>query len=772
MDAALSEEHALILLQTPVEKLNADKNGIRTSLLRKAGYESVYSILQAGPQRLSAIKGISLNMAETAVRISQQISDRTRNSVIIRLNLDHQTPAYSKLVSLIDMHQQVFADEAISVKMLSLFPGKPQKEIRKLKRMNSRLGWYLWSDKKRESAINTYTTLNSSIDEIERIGSRIVGKRLHRNSYQTAWENFASHPIEYNNILERIASNKVSVEKNGYGIGEEIKEEVDATPVLLDGLNCQLRGYQLWGVKYILRQRRVLLGDEMGLGKTIQALAAIVSIRNTGASFFLVLCPASVIENWCREIQSKSDLKAYNLHDGERDISLKSWLTNGGVAVTNYESLQNHFSVPASFRIDMVVVDEAHFIKNAEARRSRNTLAVCRRSDRLLFMTGTPLENNVEEMVGLMGHLQPEVARAANQYTMYGYAEEFRKMISPVYYRRKREDVLSELPELLEVKEWCHMTREDELAYENDILTGQSGFMQARRVSWSNRNYLHTSSKVQRMRELVEEARAEQRKVLIFSFFLETLEQIRNVFGSTCIGAISGAVPIKERQRVIDAFEQAPSGTVLAAQIQSGGTGLNIQTASVVIICEPQYKPSTENQAISRAYRMGQTRNVIVYRLLCPNTVDERITQILERKQHDFDIYADESVAAKRDSLMLKEDFEIDKTMQASIFAEEKKRIEEKRRLSGYSANAIDLNSVSGYDDRKTEDLIDDSLKCDASDTAPLFDQEQAADLSDTVSNELRLLKKQSSKCVCESCGKQVPEVSLYCMYCGKPLIK
>lgn len=105
---------------------------------------------------------------------------------------------------------------------------------------------------------------------------------------------------------------------------------------------------------------------------------------------------------------------------------------------------------------------------------------------------------------------------------------------------------------------------------------------------------------------------------------------------------------------MIDRFDRAPGGTVLTAQIQAGGTGLNIQSASVVILCEPQFKPSIENQAISRAYRMGQTRNVLVYRLLCQNTVDERIRDLLAQKQAAFDAFADESEAAK-ESLALDE---------------------------------------------------------------------------------------------------------------------
>ena len=140
-----------------------------------------------------------------------------------------------------------------------------------------------------------------------------------------------------------------------------------------------------------------------------------------------------------------------------------------------------------------------------------------------------------------------------------------------------------------------------------------------------------------------------------------------------CLEPITGSVSVNRRQEILDEFEAAPEGTVLLAQITSGGTGLNIQSASVVIICEPQFKPSTENQAISRAYRMGQTRNVLVYRLLCEDTVDERITKLLEDKQAIFDTFADKSVAAQS--------IEIDDKAFKDIIKEEIDRIRKRKGL-------------------------------------------------------------------------------------------
>ena len=329
----------------------------------------------------------------------------------------------------------------------------------------------------------------------------------------------------------------------------------------------------------------------------------------------------------------------------------------------------------------MVIVDEAHYVKNSAAKRSRNVKDICMHTDRILFMTGTPIENNVEEMVRLLEYLQPEVAQNVKGVSTTAYADYFKERISPVYYRRKRDDVLAELPELIQIQEWCDMTHEDEEQYIRDLLGGN--IMEVRRVSWRNPDYLNSSSKIMRLREIAEEAGADGRKIIVFSFFLDTLEKVANIFGARCAGVINGSVPPAGRQEIIDRFDSAPAGSVLAAQIQSGGTGLNIQTASVVIICEPQYKPSTEMQAISRAYRMGQTRNVIVHRLLCANTIEERIMQILWEKQEEFNTFADESNAARMD-------MELDSTTVNSIMNDEIRRIREK-----YTEDQIKMLTVT-----------------------------------------------------------------------------
>jgi len=214
------------------------------------------------------------------------------------------------------------------------------------------------------------------------------------------------------------------------------------------------------------------------------------------------------------------------------------------------------------------------------------------------------------------------------------------------------------------------MSPEETTVYEATVMS--KNYMAVRRVSWDIDD-LHHSCKAIRMKEIVDEATEDGRKVIIFSNFRETISKIADFMGDVCLPIINGSISPQRRQEIIDEFDKAPAGTVLLAQIQAGGTGLNIQSASVVILCEPQMKPSIENQAISRAYRMGQARNVLVYRLLCEESIDERITDMLAAKQAIFDAFADKSVAAAATN---KEEDE-SKTM-GKLIEEEIERINEK----------------------------------------------------------------------------------------------
>ena len=187
------------------------------------------------------------------------------------------------------------------------------------------------------------------------------------------------------------------------------------------------------------------------------------------------------------------------------------------------------------------MVDEAHYIKNPEAARSKNTLRLLENANRVLLMTGTALENKVDEMLTLIGYLRPDVARRARPLAFMSGAQRFRDEIAPVYYRRKREDVLTELPELIESEEWCTLGEVEKEAYERAVL--RRSIMASRQVSWNVANLEEDSSKAKRLLEIIDSAADDGRKVLVFTFFLNTAYGIANLLGDKCIGMINGSVP-------------------------------------------------------------------------------------------------------------------------------------------------------------------------------------------------------------------------------------
>lgn len=672
MDHYVATEVLKLMRDIPIEEVNRDKRGIRVKALRESGFLTYADILTAFVYQLAAVRGISEDGARIIKKIVSDASTTASKTTKLKLSVDNKTTYTTNIVVTLFQYQRAQQLTSIGEELVKQYSDDVNHALDNIQASTGFFRWLFSSKEKKKKAIDAYHFLQESLQgtygtEAEKLFEE--NKNLEDCSENDAWSAFQSQPIQYINIIENVVPGILGNSDAVYGLPEDLAREVQEECFFPDGLLCELRRYQEWGVKYILHQGRVLLGDEMGLGKTIQAIASMVSLKNTGATHFVVLCPASVIINWCREIQKFSRLRAIKVHGSGRLSALQEWIETGGVAVTTYETTA-YFKMPEQFRYTLLVVDEAHYIKNPEANRSANTKNIAAHAERILFMTGTALENNVDEMVNLIKILQPAIAQQISGMKMLASAPQFREKVAPVYYRRKREDVLTELPELLENEEWCQLGAEEEREYETAVLS--KNYNATRRVSW-NVDDLQHSGKAKRMLEIIEEAKSEDRKVIVFSFYLDTIRKIADLFGNQCTEPINGSITPTRRQEIIDEFDQAPAGQVLVAQIIAGGTGLNIQSASVVILCEPQLKPSIENQAISRAYRMGQARNVLVYRLLADNIIDERITEMLAEKQAIFDAFADKSVAAQN--------VEVDAKTLGNMIQEEIDRINQKHNI-------------------------------------------------------------------------------------------
>ena len=675
---ALSAAHALqereamkILEEIPVEELNRVGRGFRVKALREQGYPNIASLASSSIFAIAAVSGVSEDGAFAIKDLVSRMRQEAQDGLKIRLSIDDRTPASTRLIQALSAFRKIESLSRDCERLLCEAAPSLENAISALEACRGGIRRLFASKQKKEAADEAFRYLSEALHGAYGADAATLLKAVEAARFpdaETAWRDFEQNPIRFVNTLEALEPGLLGNDDDSYGLPADLAQGLEAEKLSLEGLHCELRRYQEWGVRYILHQERVLLGDEMGLGKTVQAIAAMVALRNAGASHFVVVCPASVLTNWQREIQKMSDLPAIPVHGTQKAAALLQWMERGGVAVTTYETADD-FLLPQDYLFSLLTVDEAHYIKNPQAQRSIYVKILSGHARRLLFMTGTALENRVDEMISLIRILQPKIADSITPRAYLSTAPQFRQAVAPVYYRRKREDVLTELPQLIESREWCSLGAKEEAIYEDAVLGMR--YADARRVSW-NVEDLKDSSKAARLKELVEEAAGDGRKILVFSFFLDTIAKVSRLLGDRCLPPITGAVPPQRRQEIVDAFEEAAAGAVLPAQIQSGGTGLNIQSASVVILCEPQFKPSIENQAISRAYRMGQTRNVLVYRLLCENTVDEKLLEVLEEKQAVFDAFADRSIAAE-------EDLKIEESTFTDILRSEQQRITAKR---------------------------------------------------------------------------------------------
>ncbi len=656
-----------VLRGMDVENINRDRLGIRVASLRAAGICNMEQLCALSVDQINDIKGIGDEAAWLIYTLAGRIRQEASAGLKVRVSLDDRSEAAASL--LLTAKTAMETDNAVrqAQAIYAEYHDALRAAYTAAKPAAGTLRWLFTSAEKKKEAVDAalylYGLLTGDYGERVRTAISAYDARAIPDS-ESVWEDFRHNSAAYYAQLDRLDRAISARIDNSYsGLPEELVRAVEMQPLYLDSLHAVLRPYQEFGARYILRQGKVLLGDEMGLGKTVQAIAAMVSLKAMGASHFMVVCPASVLVNWSREIRKFSDLPVTVIRGGDLTAA-RNWREHGGAAVTTYESI-SRFSLPEDFRFSMLVADEAHYVKNPAAIRTQALLILRRKAERVLFMTGTPLENRVDEMCFLISCLRADIAGQIKEMKYISSAPQFRERLAPVYLRRTRDDVLDELPALIEKEEWCEMGLAEWKQYALSVAA--ENFMAMRQVSWDVGD-LSKSSKAKRLLELCDEAKADGRKIIVFSYFRETLRAVQQLLGKRALDPITGSVSPARRQELVDAFTAAEDGTVLICQVQAGGTGLNIQAASVIIFCEPQIKPSIENQAVSRAYRMGQLRSVLVHRLLCDNTVDERILELLREKQDIFDSFAEESTVGS-------EYVKAEKSISAAIIQMEKERL-------------------------------------------------------------------------------------------------
>ncbi|MEV4711713.1 DEAD/DEAH box helicase [Micromonospora sp. NPDC049374] len=614
-----------ILRDLPVDALRTvTRDRFRLGPLADAGVTTVQDVLHRGAS-LQALPGVGETSARRLIGAASTLWQATYDDTPVRIDVDHRPPETTHLLRRLAEWDARWRTRGAAADL------ERAAELAPLGGTIDRRTSHLLVVPTRGLAVGG---LRESIEIIRR-RAELLGRSTapgRRSVRADPWDDFLSRPADYFAMLAELGF--TSGDENAVH-GDLPNEIIQAVrDQALDGahLTASLRGYQSFAARFALVQRKVIVGDEMGLGKTVEALAVLAHLRSRGSTHFLVVCPAAVVTNWVREIGGKSTLRPHRVHGPERDAAARTWLRDGGVAVTTYETLA--WWEPQLRELPdlaCVVVDEAHYVKNPQAQRSVRTKEIVARADRAILLTGTPLENKVDEFRNLASYVRPDLTVDATDLS----PARFRRQIAPAYLRRNQDDVLDELPELIEVEEWLPMSSADTGCYREAVERGN--FMQMRQAAMLQ---AAESTKVQRLVEIVREAAENERRVIVFSHFREVLDVIARTLPGPVYGPLTGSVPANHRQRMVDDFSAARHGAVLVAQIVAGGVGLNIQAASVVVICEPQLKPTTEAQAIARAHRMGQVQSVQVHRLLSEEGVDQRITELLAGKRRIFDDFA------------------------------------------------------------------------------------------------------------------------------------
>ena len=625
--------------------------GARVAPLEAAGFRTVADLRGQGLSALMARPGVGEVTAAGAVSAVQAFLDHARAAVRVMPDPDERRPGDADLLVAVVRYETLLREfpprsEALEARRQAL-----RREVA-LFRDGTVPADHFFSAAKRAAHAAFEARLRA-----EAAGVLAEARLLNRFARELfideadAWRRYGENAASFVALLEGVGAGApipggaplAAADQRG-GLPAEIADAVEATQLDLSLLTATLRRYQLFGAQYLVHQRRTLLGDDMGLGKTMQVLAAMCPLAAQGKRRFFVVAPNAVLINWEREVRKHTKLGAIVIHGFDRDDELEQWHREGGVAITTFTTLGKLLDRLGP--VDLVAVDEAHSVKNPEAQRSQAVARLAAGAEHVAFLTGTALENRLEELQYLVLTVQPELKEALGGLLRQARPKpiEVRLKLAPVYLRRTQKDVLKELPDLQEIDEVIPLEPADREAY----VKAPMNLMQKRLAATVGAGG-QQAAKYDRLRDLLAQYREEGRKVVLFSFFRQVLDDVGLIAGEH--DRIDGDLSAEQRQAVIDRFTARTGFGLIVLQIEAGGVGINLQSAQVVILMEPQFKPSTERQAVARVRRMGQTRKVGAHRFIAERTIDEHLVLLIKQKAQLFEDYAQQS-AVKAASAM------------------------------------------------------------------------------------------------------------------------
>lgn len=436
-----------------------------------------------------------------------------------------------------------------------------------------------------------------------------------------------------------------------------------------------LRPYQESGFQWLNYLREVqwggILADDMGLGKTIQALSFIHHLKTENGSLkALVVCPTTLMFNWQNEITKFTPTLSFSIHHGGNRSKENLNDPDIDVIITTYGTLRSDIKQFVDIQFDYVILDESQAIKNPSSKVTK--AAGLLKAKNRLCLSGTPLQNNTFDIFAQMNFLNPGMLGSMEFFKQefsvpidkFGEKEQkdhLRKLLYPFILRRTKEQVAKDLPEKQEMVLFCEMGDEQRKIYEayrNDYrdkilgvvenqgiqksqLTILQGLMKLRQICDSpaivneEERFPNVSVKLEELgREITENI--SNHKALVFSQFLGMLALIREKLKELGVDYeyFDGSSTVNEREKAITRFQNDENCRVFLISLKAGGVGLNLTAADYVYIVDPWWNPAVEQQAIDRTHRIGQTKNIFAYRMICTDTVEDKILKLQEKKRN------------------------------------------------------------------------------------------------------------------------------------------
>ena len=437
--------------------------------------------------------------------------------------------------------------------------------------------------------------------------------------------------------------------------------------VTIPEINGELRPYQVDGVKWLLTLYKYSLGgilaDDMGLGKTIETIAFINAIKNDKP--ILIVSPKSLVFNWVSEFSKFANkIPVYPIIGTieERSKVIKKIKNDKfGVYFISYDSLRNEFENLKDFTFDICILDEAQFIKNMHAKKTNAVKQI--NALHTIALTGTPIENNIYDLWSIFDFLMPHYLLDYDDFKDYfesddEYYKIVKDKVAPFILRRRKEDVLKDLPEKYEVIITTEMSVEQRKLYDayrlkaKEELKSSEGSKVMEVLSIITRlrqicvdpstfveNFEGESGKITMLKEIINDRMKDGHRFLIFSQFVSALNIVKEEIEKMGIKyfMITGDTSAKERLRICNDFNQDEEYKIVLISLKAGGTGLNLVGADVVIHLDPWWNYSAQNQASDRAHRIGQTRTVEVIKLIAENSIEERVVNLQNEKKELVD---------------------------------------------------------------------------------------------------------------------------------------